>query len=260
MACKTNELLKKKFYEIILKNPDKPWDWKSLSYNQEKITLDLVLKLPHKPWSWNDLSWNPFITLDFINQISSNKNIKPNWNWTGISQSSKITFDDVLQNMDKPWDFKLLNANPNLTLEGILKIMSNFTKTQQKKIFDWNFISANQNLDFNDVLQNLDLPWVKSELARNMNLKIEHLRKFEKDYFKNYWFEISKNSGISMDDIDNNMDLPWNFEGISEHYHLTLDFVKKYIDKPWNFSKLCEDGVFMDDYYKIQEQCEKKKD
>jgi hypothetical protein len=71
-----------KTFDIVLKNPDKPWDWRWLSQNPN-ITFDIVLKNPDKPWDWDWLSQNP-----------------------------NITFDVVLKNPDKPWNWHCLSKNP----------------------------------------------------------------------------------------------------------------------------------------------------
>ena len=52
-----NELQK-----LLLKYPDKPWNWYWLSCNSN-ITMDFIEKYPDNPWNRNAISRNPNITL-----------------------------------------------------------------------------------------------------------------------------------------------------------------------------------------------------
>ena len=41
----------KKFYNLIEKYPDKPWEWIYISKNPN-ITWDVIENNPDKPWDW----------------------------------------------------------------------------------------------------------------------------------------------------------------------------------------------------------------
>ena len=45
-------------WEIVLANPDKPWNWNCLSENPS-IHWEIVLNNPDRPWNWSRLSKNP---------------------------------------------------------------------------------------------------------------------------------------------------------------------------------------------------------
>ena len=47
------------FWNFILKNIDKPWNWSLLSQNPN-ITMDIVKDNLDKPWDWESLSRNSF--------------------------------------------------------------------------------------------------------------------------------------------------------------------------------------------------------
>ena len=49
------------WFQFILENPDKLWNWCYLSANPN-ITWDIVCANPDKPWNWGFLSLNPNIT------------------------------------------------------------------------------------------------------------------------------------------------------------------------------------------------------
>ena len=46
-----------KWFQFILDNPDKPWDWDKLSRNPN-VTWDIVQQNPDIPWDWSQLSFN----------------------------------------------------------------------------------------------------------------------------------------------------------------------------------------------------------
>ena len=48
-----------KFIQDNPDNPDKPWNWKSISMNPN-ITMDIIRDNPDKPWCWLHISQNPF--------------------------------------------------------------------------------------------------------------------------------------------------------------------------------------------------------
>jgi hypothetical protein len=73
-----NNILNKwssQWFQYILDNPDKPWNYIGLSYNPN-ITWEVVQQNQDKPWDYGWLSYNP-----------------------------NITWEIVKQNPDKPWDY-----------------------------------------------------------------------------------------------------------------------------------------------------------
>ena len=69
------------FFEFVLANPEKPWEWSGLSYNPN-ITWEIVQDNPDKPWDWKGLSRHP-----------------------------NITWEIIQDNPDKPWDFTDMSWN-----------------------------------------------------------------------------------------------------------------------------------------------------
>ena len=45
------------FWNMIIKNPEKRWDWNDISKNPN-ITWDIIKKNPDKDWNWNLISMN----------------------------------------------------------------------------------------------------------------------------------------------------------------------------------------------------------
>ena len=76
-------LWQKHWFQYILDNPDKPWDYTMLSMNPN-ITWDIIENNPNKPWNYNFLA-----------------HFNPN-----------ITWEIVQANPNKPWDYHMLSGNP----------------------------------------------------------------------------------------------------------------------------------------------------
>ena len=69
------------FFNFILRNMDKPWNWDGLSENPS-ITCEIVEANPDKPWDWFWLSSNPSITFAIV---EANPN-EP-WDWETLSEN-----------------------------------------------------------------------------------------------------------------------------------------------------------------------------
>ena len=67
------------YFNFILANPDKPWNWRQLSRNPN-ITMEIVSANPDKPWNWYWLSRNPNTTMEIGGVFSD----KP-WDWNELS-------------------------------------------------------------------------------------------------------------------------------------------------------------------------------
>ena len=55
----------KHWFQFILNNSNKPWDWDYLSENPN-ITWEIIQANPDKPWDWGFISGNPNITWKII--------------------------------------------------------------------------------------------------------------------------------------------------------------------------------------------------
>jgi len=97
-------------WEIILENPDKPWEWYWLS-RHPSVTWEIVQENPDKSWNGTMLSMNPNMTWEVVQ-----KNPDIPCNWYAVSMNPKLCWDTVQGNPDKPWDWRGLSRNP-FTLE-----------------------------------------------------------------------------------------------------------------------------------------------
>ena len=75
-------------------------------------------------------NWNQY----FFNFIVKHSD-KP-WDWKWLSGNSNITWEIVQQNPDKPWDWYGLSINPNITMDNV--------EANPNKPWDWTWLSRNK--------------------------------------------------------------------------------------------------------------------
>ena len=96
--------------QFIEDNPDLPWNWKSISMN-ENLTTDFleahITKHTSYKWSWNYLSKNPGVTMDFVEK---HQETFYKWDWDSLSKNPNITFDFIQKHSEK-LDFEELSKN-----------------------------------------------------------------------------------------------------------------------------------------------------
>ena len=119
----------------------------------------------------------------------------------------------VMKYPNKPWSFKDLAKNPNISIEFIDK-----------------------NLWFRAKLRNCFY-----ELSQNVNITIEFINKyydyccgFENEfYYQNWdWLWVSKNINITKSILHKYIDVyPWNFDAMLDNPNIDADFVLTHIDK-----------------------------
>jgi hypothetical protein len=145
-----------------------------------KITISEINNNPHLPFDHD--------------MLDLNENIKP--------RQEKITFDKVLNHLDKNWNW-------------------------------YNIIP-----DFKDVLENPTLPWNWMALSEHLDINLDTVSKYL--YLPWDWKLLSKNKHITWEDIINHPDLPINFSWLSLNPSITIDNIRKNLDKPWNWIHICE--------------------
>ena len=98
-------------WELLKRNPDKDWDWRVLSANPN-ITMEIIQNNPDKPWSGDGLSMNPNLTMEMI--LNSPQFHDPTsyfWNWYWVSSNTGITWEDIQNHPEIPWNWKRVSVN-----------------------------------------------------------------------------------------------------------------------------------------------------
>jgi hypothetical protein len=279
-------------FDIIKNNPDYPWHWTSISSSNKNITWQIILNNLDYPWNWDALIRFKPITWDIIKEyreifnkklnwsvlgvidielfknmpdlnydygyLSCNKNLtwdiilnnieKP-WSWYGLSINPCITFDIVVNNLDLPWDWESLSLNPNITWKIILNNID--------YPWHWYNISEKKAVSWDDIKDNYDLFMSKINLSLftyfNLKVDLEVVENLPDLYWN--WYALSNISNITKILVNNwnkswnwdilsknipwsiirdNPDKPWNWNILSTNSSITWNIVQDNLDKPWN--------------------------
>ena len=208
--------------DFIEKHIDKKWDWKALASNSN-ITPEFIEKHIDKPWILYDttiLHDNLNITHDIISNnldqldfetlnnncteiplyIIEKYNDKP-WDWKKLSRNHNITSEFFEKNYDKPWDFIQLSYHPNITL--------NFIEQTIDKEWLW---GARRKADDDGLSEHpvMTLEFIEKHIDKNWNWK----------YLAQY------NPNITSEFIEKHIDFCSYFI-FTHHLWLTLDFIER---------------------------------
>ncbi len=215
---------------LLLKYPNKPWNWKRLSQNPA-ISFEFIKTHLDKPWHYNYFCRHPQVPLGFIEKhypylrrewfrkrpnvdmafIQRYSDDIPNMDWWTISGSRLISMDDIVTHSDLPWSPHSTLRNPNITLTVAETL-------QVSEHYFWEELS--HGIDMQTVRLNSDKPWLWTGLCHynphmTFAMYLEYAEKFESgmesafatvedikahpeiDWKTQYWY--AKNAHISDD-------------------------------------------------------------
>ena len=252
-----------KWFLIILKNPDKKWDWDLIS-NNPNITMDIINKYPDKPWNWNRISENPNITMNMIEN-----NLDKPWNWKMVSKNPNLTIDFIDKHFNKYWNWNCIVSNKRIFEEALNNINKEwrFTSIPHCKIKFIKKVVRNpwiiydsehyiNNVTMEMVIKNPDKPWEWGYIVYFNDLTIEYINILEKtnsfntfnNQNKSFWWTFSYRSTTTMEMINNNPDKPWCWNTISMNPNLTMEMINNNPDKEWNWNFIsCNPNITMND-------------
>ena len=154
--------------------------WSFIIRNKDKVNINLF---DNHEYMTFDLAMNNTEYFDNVESLfSANAPMKYilenpgfKWDWYIISYMNKyITEDDILGNLDLPWDWNIMSENPNITFKFIEKM--------KDKPWDWNMLSywdkviPERNISWAFVLKNLDLDWEWAHLTTRPDITWEYMQ------------------------------------------------------------------------------------
>jgi len=178
---------------------------------------------------------------------------------------SKIVPIDIVQkNPGKPWDYKSLSLNPNVTWNFILE--------NKNKPWDYDGhctnrnktpLSTNPNITWDIVKANPDIQWCYGTLLCNPNITLDII-KANPDKFITYYgmfnksmnanpnitwafmqekkwiscFDIYKNPQITFEIFKANRDKGWKINPLSANPNITWEIIKANPDIPWCYKEM----------------------
>lgn len=190
-------------------------------HDEVEYVMDNYYKPKYRP-AWILSSVNQAlkscVRLDYIDKfddqakvVKYNNPIKYEVHWSAISERKDLTIEFIRKHIDKPWDWK--------------KLSSRFS--------------------YDDIKNNLDLPWSYAHVAINPRITMEQfnsISNFREEFIK--LFEDNKNLSLKKYIFNelpiswliaekNNIDWPWNnLSSFSKHY-LNIQQVLDNPDIPW---------------------------
>lgn len=279
--------------EFIDKHRSLGWDWVAVSkrdditpyyierlahlldftsiFNKRNLPLELLYKYHDKIWDWYAVSENINLDLNFI------KRFKDHLNWVAITMNKNFTIDDILNNLDLPWQMRLLPIKKGVTIEvlGKLKVKSDMNivsyvcniEWDYRDVYDYSNLSQNPHLTTEFILRILqednNKPWSWRILIErgliteqtvhdhpeinwpylymiNRGVTLDFVDKCCPGFFDNHAITTYYANQVSMQFIDAHPNMDYDWYALSLKPNLTYDFVVKYIlaDKPWNYEGL----------------------
>ena len=107
-------------WDIVKKNPNKPWNWRALSRNQN-ITLDIVQDNLDKPWNWSSLMLHPNINWNVLQKYFNKYNNQNQLSYYNpITYKSTINLGIIGDEYNKPVNYYMLSFDSNITWKNLM--------------------------------------------------------------------------------------------------------------------------------------------
>lgn len=207
--------------KLILRYPDKNWDWTVLS-ESVAISSSFISQNIDLPWDLDSLvssfPWEEMLPIVL-------KNPDKLWHWSWISSWALSNEEIIL--LDTKLNFAILSLHADLDF-----IISN-------QHYQWSWSNVSDRLDVQlprYVLEYPDLPWDYSALSKSPFLGTALIEaRIDKPW---NWDVLSLNVSINWNFIKKHLDKPWNWEKLSMSTITTWDIISKNLKWNWNWKVL----------------------
>lgn len=243
----------------ILNNLELPWDWNTVSARVTNINI--IENNPDFPWNVESIR-GELITIDFILKMNAKQKLTK---LSAVSGNPKIKMEDILNNLDLPWDWRNVGLNKSITIEDIMNhselpwdwsIICNKQDGNGRYVVSQPMIISNSHLpwktnmlqphiekpfSFKLVLENPDADWNWKWLHGCSDLTMEHILQFsDKDWS---WYMLSRNHNFSSDIFLKLPDKNWDWKYLSGYGRdkVPFDVILKLPDKDWDWNSLSND-------------------
>ena len=197
--------------EYIIKHYTLSWDWWCLSKNPSITTIENIKKYPDFKWIKEVFSANHALPIDFILSQSSVNLVglsshpeltmdiiisemdkhSTRWNWVLLSNNKAISIKTMHNNPIYPWSnmtalvnkpLRFVDALTMVEYSNSIKIISQYCIITMdeihkfKDIIDWESLTLNNSVSYEDIVLNPDLPWVYSVVKYKKNLNLYNYR------------------------------------------------------------------------------------
>lgn len=234
--------------QLVLKYPDKPWNWIELSSNRS-VTWNLVQKLSNKPWDWINLASNPGISWRTL--FANLDKFSMKW----VSANPNVTAD-VVKSYKLRWDRDGLSMNSNITADDLVDMgfYIDYTKPENYSIYMESFDGESLR-DYESIWRNLsettttdmvnkyrDKSWNFDIMSRNPKVVATRVTDYKKEKWD--WHSLSENPSIIPEDID--IEDPWIWDDLSQNKAITWEFIQEHPYFPWSYCFMgCNPNITM---------------
>lgn len=245
---------------IVRDHIDKPWNWNNLSNFEDVATLTMLKDFPDKPWKM-------FLVTQKHDLETINSNPDIGWCWDSVSSKLELSWEDVDQNPDKPWNYSLISWNQKMTtLDRILAHLDEYwdwhpisyspIATWENIVnydlpWNWSAISRWNNHITRDIIdQNQDKPWDYHQLSHSKNIDSSDLEYLAGKYPTKNWCWVCMSARAGWSFIKTHLDLPWSWLVLSDREEIAIwENVLENIDKPWDWNLLsCHPDIATPDH------------
>ena len=215
----------------IASHPDKPWDYANSVSNNPNLTWTDITGNSQHPWNYDLICANKNIPFQVLIQPQYKEKLKHE---SSISCNPNITWEDIANNQQQHirWNYSTLTYNPNITVDII--------HAHRDKPWDYRFLHLNQNMTLDVILRTRrDIEWNESMLTQDKKITYEDIKKHSSALKWNYKL-LTKNPNITWADITDkdNDDIYWDFFYISKNANITWDIVCRHPERKWRYDIL----------------------
>jgi hypothetical protein len=139
--------------------------------------------------------------------------------YKNFSKNPNINSNDVLYDIEKPWDFFELGRNESLYFEDVVSIMNKVNDENIKqKIMEG--LSENPNVTMKIYRENPNLKWSQEHLSKNPNICISDIQEYNNEN-QNKWkihqYLLSENPNLTEDNFLDGWPDIFSWEGYSKN-------------------------------------------
>lgn len=185
------------------------------------IIVDIIKDNPNFKWDWWSLS--SVITFDLLID-----NLHKPFNWNELSDNLKISWKNIKEHSNLNWNWSILSRREDITLEDILQ--------NHNLPWNWEIISLRDNLKWEQIINHIDKKWDWYVLSRRDIITWDIIKNNPKLPWK--MSEISKNSNINYKIIEENPSYKWEYAYFSYNENLTFEIIEKNLNKNWNLTAI----------------------
>ena len=154
------------------------------------------------------------------------------WTWTQLSSSYRVSAPFLLANLDLPWHWASLSANPHLTWETVRALGT-------RRPWDWAALSAHPSVTWAILQTHKKLPWQWHAVCRNPNVTCDvmdqHPRKFRT------YQALSHNPNITWAFVmRRGCNHTWNWDALGRQPRITYRNIVDNCARPWNWRAVHE--------------------